>query len=313
MSEKPDLVVVGFSGELRILKLQARSLRLFAPKAFNRIHYVINEADTRRFEAYFEAEIVPELGPLAESAQLLPGEQVAGMPLTRMDWRSQQSLKLLAARHVQADSFLILDSKNHFIRPVTNSTFIADDGRMRTHRYEFNEKFRSKFENGCHYFGATLPGPDIQALPTATPFMMSAVAACDLIKRVETQEGEAFHKFFLGSKDYTEFYFYFAYLLSQPGLLDTLYVTRSRPQVTLFRSAAPDPAQLEKLLPVLDREDVHTFGVHRAALQAANPEMLAAIAKIWQRFGLVENEAEATYFLTPDKMPARRKWWQFWR
>lgn len=313
MTHKPDLVVVGFSGELTLLKLQARSLRLFAPHAFNAIHYVINEENTQPFVKYYENEIVPELGPLAAKTSLLDGKTVADMPLKRMDWRSQQSLKLLAARHVKAESFLILDSKNHFVRPVSAATFVNENGCLYTHRYEFNENFRPKFENACRYFGAEKIPDTLRAMPTATPFMMSASVARDLLDHVEARENMPFHRFFIGTKDFTEFYFYFAYLLSKPGLLDQLYETRERPQVTLFRSVATAPDDVRKLAQVLDREAVYLFGVHREVLKTANPEILAMIKEVWRRFGLVEDDDEAVRFLTPDQTLPRRKWWQFWR
>ena len=313
MTQKPDLVVVGFSGELKLLKLQARSLRLFAPDAFNKIHYVINEENTQPFVRYYENEIRPELGSLADRACLLEGRLVAGMPLRRMDWRSQQSLKLLASRHVEAENFLILDSKNHFVRTVIAETFVTPGGCLYTHRYEFNESFRPKFDNACKYFDVDHVPDDLLAMPTATPFMMSTRVARDLVADVEAREGVPFHGFFTSTKDFTEFYFYFAYLLSKPCLLDQLYETRERPQVTLFRSVATEPDKVQSLLKVLDREAVYLFGVHREVLKAANPDIAAMIRETWRRFGLVEDEQEAVYFLTPDRVPARRKWWQFWR
>ncbi len=302
-----DLVVVGFTGELKMLELQARSIRLFAPDVFSHIIYVVNDQNFRAFEQFFEQKIVPELGPAAPRAQLMDGKNVAGGKLDRTDWRSQQSLKLLAARHVLSPQFLVLDSKNHFIRPVEITTFIAADGRLKTHRYSFNEKFRSKFDNACQYFGVAGPGPDLEAMPTATPFLMSTKAVCALISDVETREKKPFQVFFTESGNYTEFYFYFAYLLSKPGLLGALYVTRSRPQVTLFRSAAQDPKKLRELLPVLDRADVYCFGVHRAVFEAADAENQKSIADVWLRFGLVQTRDECTYFQTPDTpIPKRR-------
>ena len=313
MTYKPDLVVVGFSGELKLLKLQARSIRLFAADAFNAIHYIINEDNTRPFVTYYENEIAPELGALTAKTFLLEGKTVADMPLKRMDWRSQQSLKLLAARHVKAESFLILDSKNHFVRPVTAETFVSESGHLFTHRYEFNQNFRPKFENACRYFGMKDVLHDIQAMPTATPFMMSASVVRDLLDHTERQENIPFHQFFTGTKDFTEFYFYFAYLLSKPGLLDQLYETRERPQVTLFRSVATSPGEVQKLTRVLEREAVYLFGVHREVLKAENPDIFRVIREVWQRFGLVTHDDEAAYFLTPDQPAPRRKWWQFWR
>lgn len=306
-----ELVVVGFTGELKMLALQARSLAKYAKDVFTRIHYVVNEKDSKAFQRFFDKHIEPELGHLAPIAAVTPGAAVAGQNLKRTDWRSQQSLKLLAAKLVVAPQFLILDSKNHFIRPVKKSTFVAEDGRMTTHRYGINEKFRPQFENACRYFGAPMPAEGFLALPTVTPFMMSAQHARNLLSAVEAREKISFHSFFCGNKDYTEFYFYLAYLLSREGLVDQLYQTRSRPQLTLFRSVARDEKALVDLLPILDQEDVYCFGVHRALAEQENPNINAAIAQIWSRFNLVQDEAEAAYFLTPDATQRKRWYWPF--
>lgn len=301
---KPDqdieLVVVGFSGELKMLELQARSLAKFAPGVFSRLNYVVNERHTRAFLRFFEGRIRPELGPLANIAVVTPGSELAQQKLKRTDWRSQQSLKLLAARLVQAPQFLILDSKNHFVRPVTPGTFVSDTGRMKTHRYGLNEKFQPMFHNACRYFGVKPPTDGFLALPTVTPYMMRTKCARELVLAVEERENTPFHSFFCGNKDFTEFYFYLAYLLSRQGLLEQLYETRPRPQVTLFRSVSDNPQTLHQLLPILDQDEVYCFGVHRALLEQADSRINQAIAQEWMRFGLVEGQSDADYFLTPD-------------
>lgn len=306
-----DLVVVGFTGDLRLLELQARSLRRHAADAFDRLVYVINERNARQFKRAFEQCVIPELGSLANRTLLIDGSDLAGEKLRRANWRSQQSLKLLAARKVQAHRFLVLDGKNHFIRPVERGTFLSSTGRLRTHRYELNEKLRKNFKNACAYFDVEFRDVPREALPTSPPFLMDRATVCALLDEVEAKEGIPFHRFFNTSGDFTEFYFYFAYLLSRPGLLDQLYETRTRAQVTLFRSAADDPARVKTLLPVIDRKEVYCFGVHRTVLEASNPDTNRAIANVWQRFGLTESDEESAYFLQPQRLTGWRKFWPF--
>lgn len=81
-----------------MLELQARSIAKYAPDAFQDIIYVANERDPSAFHQLFEDKLARELGPVADVAQVIDGSKVAKVPLTRTDWRSQQSLKLLAPR-----------------------------------------------------------------------------------------------------------------------------------------------------------------------------------------------------------------------
>lgn len=308
---KPTLVVVGFSDELKLLELQARSISKYAPSAFEEIIYVINERDETSFKAFFDDKIAGALGPVTKIARTLSGDDVAKAPLTRTDWRSQQSLKLLAADFATTRHILILDSKNHFVRPITSDQFVSDDGRMCVFRYPLNPRFRVQFENACAYFGVNRLPADFLALPTVAPFMMCKETTVRLVEFVENRENQSFHEYFCGNKQFTEFYFYLAFLLSQPGQLDTLYADGPRRHVTLFRSMANDPSAVAEQLSMLNDEAIRVFGVHRHVLAQANPQIVHAVSKEWVRFGLVGDEQEAAYFLTPGLNRRKRWYWPF--
>ncbi len=308
---KPTLIVVGFSGELKLLELQARSILKYAPGAFEEIIYVINEKEENAFKAFFDDKIAAALGPVARIARIVSGGDVAKAPLTRTDWRSQQSLKLLAAVFSSTRHILILDSKNHFVRPVTLSHFVGDDGRMLVFRYPLNPRFRAQFENACTYFGVNSLPADFLALPTVAPFMMCKESTMRLVELVEKRENQSFHEYFCGNKQFTEFYFYLAFLLSRPGQLDALYADSPRRHVTLFRSMAIDPSAVAEQLSMLNDEAIRIFGVHRHVLERADPQIMDAVSKEWERFGLVADAQEATYFLTPDLIRRKRWFWPF--
>jgi len=308
---KPTLVVVGFSGELKLLELQARSVCKYASDAFEEIVYVINEKDADTFKAFFDDKIAVALGSVARIARILRGRDVAEAPLTRADWRSQQSLKLLSARFAKSSHILILDSKNHFVRPVSSSSFVSAAGKMLVHRYPLNPRFLAQFENACSYFGADRPPEDYLALPTVAPFMMSKETATDLVKFVEGRENKSFHEYFCGNKQFTEFYFYLAFVLSQPGQLENLYEDSPRKHVTVFRSMANEPDIVGQQVSLLEDSAIKVFGVHRHVLELANPSIIHTITAVWKQFGLVRDEQEAAYFLTPDTIKRKRWYWPF--
>lgn len=294
-----DLVVVGFTGELRALKLQARSLRLFMNDGtFNRIFVIVNDTAFSAFKAYFETEILPEYGGHASRAVLIDYRELTGGAVRKIGWRSQQALKLLAARHVEADQFLILDSKNHFIRPFDLDVFVSADGKLLMHQTTINPRFRDHFNAACAYFGVE-NGPAIeQALPTTTPFVMSTTATRDLLEIVERREKEDFMSFFLRNRLFNEFYFYYAFLISQPELFKATYQMRSKVAVSFFAGAAETADRIRLLMPALDRQEICCTGVHRHIFKAGLEDNLQAIAAMWQRFGLVKSAQEIDYFQT---------------
>ena len=294
-----DLVVVGFTGELRALKLQARSLRLYASEGmFTHIYIIVNDNAFSAFRTYFETEILPEYGVHANCVELVDYRALTGKPIKKTGWRSQQALKLLAARLVNAPQYLLLDSKNHIIRPIDSSTFVSIDGKLRMHQTAINPLFRSHFDAACTYFGVKDGYTIEQALPTTTPLIMSTRAVRQLLDNVERRQLDGFMLFFLQNRSFNEFYFYHAYLLSQPELFETIYQSRSKTAVVFFGGAAETPERIKFLMPALDRQEICCTGVHRHILEVGLEENLQAIAAMWRRFGLVNSEWEIDYFQT---------------
>lgn len=307
MSEAPlDLVVIGFSGEMRALKLMARSLRLYAePGLFGQLLFIVNEHSSKAFRRYFESDVRPELGPYSAQARVLEGAQVAGHSLGKKGWRSQQSLKLLAANAVSSPAYLILDSKNHFIRPVERASFLADDGRLRSNMYPLNKKFAPLFENACRYFGVDDYDLSADAMPTATPFLMQTNLVKALISTVIEREGRNFHDHFMQSRAFTEFYLYYAFVLAQPGGFEAVYERRSKPYVSIFSGAAEDVDYVRDHLSIIEDPDIYCFGIHRHVFEVGQNDILEMVRAVWKRFGLVENDEEARYFQVFE--PPRRK------
>lgn len=303
-----DLVVIGFTGELRLLQLQARSIRLYANEAtFNRIFIVVNDNDYLAFKAFFETEILPEYGPHADRVDLMDYRSVTGKPYKKTGWRSQQALKLMMARHVEADQYLILDSKNHFIRPVDQSCFMAPDGRLRTHVYPVIAVFEAYFEAACAYFGVQYSEARPTIMPTSPPFMVARGHACALIDLVEAREGTAFFTFFMENRQYTEFYFYYAYLCSFLGAFEQTYCLSPKPNVTFFSSVAGDNQKLVDSSKALDDPSVYLLGVHRRIFEEGLAANLSTINQLWRRFGLVSNDTEAAYFQAIEGPKKRKK------
>lgn len=303
-----DLVTVSFSGELTALKLQARSINMFVPKdTFGTIFIVVNENSFRRFKSYFERHILPEYGIHAGSVELVDGRYLAGQKFGKNGWRSQQPLKLLVSRLVAAQHYLILDSKNHFIRSFDQSHMIAPDGRMISHTYPVIEGFVSHYNAACRYFAVPEKGEfRPRVLPTATPFMASRHHAEQLLDMVEERENAPFFDFFINAKIYTEFYFYTVFLSKTPGLFEQLYDIRNKPNVTLFSNDADKPERVKIGIDRLDDLSIRIFGVHRNVFHKSNPDVIKMVAGVWHQFGLITDVSEAEAFMKPGAPYAQR-------
>lgn len=308
--QKLELVTVCFSGELRLLRLQARSLRLFACRRLvTGIKVVVNDPDVAGFKRAFEDQVLPEYGAFADRVEIVgyPALWGSGTYPANKGWQTQQALKLLAARTIDKAHYLVLDAKNHFIRCISAADFFAPDGRMRSQLYRIHPPFIPHFKNACRYFGlAELPDLNT-GLPTATPFLMQRDITLSLLEEVEEREDGPFQQFFMGRK-LVEFYLYYAYLLARHGPIEAFYERRGRISATLFGGMSDDPVRSADTLTQVNNSEVRCMGVHREILKTGNPDIVTMVQQNWRRFGLIDSMAEGHYFAAYHEAKQVPRW-----
>lgn len=308
-----DLITVCFAAELNLLRLQARSIRMFMDsQILGRIIIVINEPSPRALMQAVKRDILPEYGEFADRVVLITGEELAGVRLRKCGWGTQQAFKILATAHAVSPLLMILDCKNHFIRPVGSGQVWSDDGRIKTRPYRIIPRFAHYFDAASIYFGvASNVGTDV-ALPTTTPFLVPTKLVTDLILEIEERENNSFFEVFMRPKKrFTEFYLIYAYLISKVGNLEVLFDVVPNHAVSLMGSQQADVDTVNLKIAQLAQEGVYCFGVHREVLVAGHPNILAAIAQVWQQFGLVQSKEEAFSFQKVDRKTVKKKFWFF--
>ncbi len=309
-----DLITVCFAAEVNLLRLQARSIRMFMDgEILGRIIIVINERSPRALVRIVKRVILPEYGDFADRVVLLTAKELSGVRLKKSGWGTQQALKILATEHVVSPLSMILDSKNHFIRPVGSDQIWSADGRIRTRPYRIIPSFAYYFHAACNYFGVE---PDVGidvALPLTTPFLVPTKLVTDLIAEMEERENKRFFEVFMYPKRrFTEFYLIYAYLLSKVGSLDVLYDVVPNHAVALMSGQKNEVDTVKQKIAQLEQKDIYCFGVHREVLAAGNPKILAAITQVWRQFGLVQSKDEAIHFQKVAQKTTKKKFWFFW-
>lgn len=313
MTTRFDVVTVVFSADLRLLQLQARSLARFAdPDMLGTIHIIVNDPCFRAVRRLIRRDVLPEYGSLAAKVRLCDYRTLWPGGARKTGWRSQQAVKLLAAKLVETENFLILDAKNHLVRPVTSGALITADGRLRSHMYRIHPGFADHFRRACAYFGYE-GDPDLSTgLPTSTPFLMKRDLAQALMSEIEAREGMPFPQYFMESRAFTEFYLYYGYILARVGDVSKLYKPRMSPTATLFVGQAGKLEESRELFKRFENPDVYCLGVHREILLQAHADQIQLIKDQWARFGLVTDPVEADYFTTFTKpFPKWRRFLSF--
>ncbi|WP_286829333.1 MULTISPECIES: DUF6492 family protein [Kordiimonas] len=314
MERKPlDVVTVVFGDELRLLKLQARSMaRYLDPALVGTIFVIVNDPHQAWVSRFIHHHTLPEYGPLGPQVKIVKRDELWRGGRHGVGWQSQQVCKLLVARLSQADAYMILDAKNHFIRKVSGQAIRSADLRWRSHLNLMAPKFRRQFSTACQLFGVEADH-DNPCMPTTTPFIADRQLVVDMLAAVEARSGKPFERFFMEAKGrFTEFSLYSAYHLSVRGDFDITYERRNCPTATLFRGARARPDRAGEVLGRLQADaDVYCMGVHRAVLQEKDVDIIPEVLKVWQQFGLVEGIDEAAYFMDRETIPVTERMRRF--
>ena len=114
-----DLVTIVFhhETEMKLLKLQAASLCYMDEHLIHTIYVLCHDKDPLS-DGETES-LVACYPPLLQSRVVILHSVTLDPRFTTTSWTTQQIIKLLVSRLVKSSYYLVLDSKNHLIRPVS--------------------------------------------------------------------------------------------------------------------------------------------------------------------------------------------------
>ncbi|MFE7845365.1 DUF6492 family protein [Microbacterium sp. NPDC057407] len=276
-------VTITYRAEDTLLLLQARSLALFA-RPEDVASVIVVDNGTPALSTRAQRRLRDAYGPLAARVRIIRRSDLGG-DVASSGWMSQQVIKLTVNRVVPTPTYVLLDAKNHLIRPVGVGDFLSDDGRARTgfHSYR-SHPLLPRLERVLTYLQLDPSAAD-HFPPTSTPFVMHRDVAAALIDDVETSSGRPFADEFV-SADLTEFPLYSAWLLRRDGGWDRTYVDAAIQAPTVWGGAA-SRAGVTAAVEEAERWDAPAFGVHRRALHRLDDDGAALLADFLAERGLV--------------------------
>ena len=308
-----DITTVIFRGELELLELQAASLdRFFPAELVRRILVLLNDVDEEACGAAVE-RLRPAYGKLAPKVQIAsPADLFALRPaeLTRQQprnwpahwftkyrhrwpwgrkggwrgnrgWSVQQALKLAVGRAVQAPYVLILDAKNHLVRPVTVGSFVGPDGRPRSHLACRDRQQRRWIEASFIRMGMTPPAPDAPAPPSVTPVSVRTDVLRGAVDAIERRIGPVETFFARKRKFETEFMLLYAYVVGRYGDWSAAFEEGLVPPATIFRSTGDEA--IRELLDRVERGEADFLAIHGSRMGKLEPDVQARLEAIWRR------------------------------
>ena len=291
-------VTVVFGAETRLLELQARSLaRYLDSDAVASI--VVIDNGWRRPSRRRMGRLRAAYGRLADRLTIVRTiELVPELPPT-IGWRSQQLAKLLVARVVTTDHYVVLDAKNHLIRPTGLADFLGPDGRAHgaTHPYT-KHPLKPQLIAALRYLGAgeSVIDESVEEFPpTATPFVMNTALTRAMLDGIEEASGLPFAREF-ERQQLTEFFLYSSWIVVRGPGIDAVYDRVPIPSPTVWPKRR-NPEGVVATIAEAELGDSAFFAVHRTTLARGDRSTRDLIAAFWVRRGLFRDERAAHRYI----------------
>ncbi len=295
---KYTIVTVVFEGDVELMLLQARSMRLYCdPGSFEEIIVVNNFSNEEAKPKRWHERLAEEYGTLFSKVRIIEATTVADTH-GHKGWWSQQVLKLAIANLVKTDRYLILDAKNHLVKSLTREFLEAPDGRVKINGYGYDSHpLRHFLESTCAYVGIDPAGPLRKFVRTSTPFTMVTSAAKAMVKNIECMENADLADV-MTKHGLTEFFLYAA-TLEKAGVLHELYDWSQLFSPDIWAWGAEDMNIIREAIEKTTRDSAGPFfGLHRGAVHKFAPDARYAISDFWVSRGLFSDREAAFDFLS---------------
>ncbi|WP_375691050.1 DUF6492 family protein [Pseudooceanicola sp. LIPI14-2-Ac024] len=322
---KRDLtfVTITFRDELDLLRLQARSMAAFLPPSMvGEILVVVNDRDEAAVAAEVEA-MRGDYGPLADRLRV-----VAGTALFRWDvgpggplhwlrraqawhprlafrspgtawrghggWKIQQVCKMAVYREVTTDWTVLLDSKIHFLNPVSPADFFSATGQPRLICNPREEAREDWLAPSFRQFGLTPADAGPRVVNGIMPLPIRTRLLGQVTEAVEERAGPLQVLFAVHRQGETEAMLINAYCVAEYGSLEAEFDTARPLPPVIMRTTTSELIDV-----ALDRVAAGeaTLALHRASVARLTAAQRGKLVALWRRAGLVGSEAEAAAFL----------------
>lgn len=289
-------VTVVFEAEVPLLELQARSMARHVPEGvFDEVLVVDN---TRRgLTRRTRQRIRDESGCHAARVAFASPSELGIGDGSSSGWRRQQSLKLMAARRLAADHYVVFDAKNHFIERTTRADFFDPVSGLPNggiHSFE-QHPLRPQLERVASGLGLDPATAVERFTATVPPVVLDRRVVDELVADVGGGDPDRFPVEFERA-GYTEFFLYSAWQVANGAAIDDLVSGRSLVSPTVWAGACA-PSDVRAVLARALTGDTTTLAVHRRALARLNRESVRDLAGFWAEHGLFATSADAERFI----------------
>lgn len=216
-----DFVSIIFykESEINLLKIQLFSFMFIDINIINNIYILFNDSKDKneQFETvyltsikkYVPAHLIDKIKIIYITDLICLDEPYV------TNWFTQQFAKIYISKIINSKYYIMLDSKNIFIKNIDKLYFIEDD-KIKMYHSTHNKELLNYYINCFDYFNIENisffnPYKEPLYIQTTTPFIFITQECKNMIDFIENRENANLYTFFLTRK-YTEFFLYYAWL-----------------------------------------------------------------------------------------------------
>jgi hypothetical protein len=277
-----DFVTITYNDSLEnnLLKLQAMSMIYVDANLINNIYIVYN--DNEEFDLNDTIKYYPE--NIRHKIKLFHNAYIDTSFINKKSsWTNQQILKLLVAKIIKTDHYLILDCKNHFIRNITYNDYFDKNGKP--YLFIDGSGYMTRYYNCLAYYNITCPFNNIKKVLTTTPYLMNTNDVIEMINYIENKESKSFYDFFSeNSSKYTEFFLYSTFLIFKNKINNyALTITNTN----CIMSSGPNVewnSYVNRCVPIINNSSIKIFGLHKKAISLLDETYKQQLIEFYSNF-----------------------------
>ena len=291
-----DLATVFYAGDVLLMQLQARSMARFMDTASIGSIKLIENDEPDAISQQDRDQILQQYEHLRDKVEFIPRENLGYRPTTAGGWRIQQALKLAIGHKCEQDFVVLLDCKNHLIRPASFESFVTDDLRARQYFSRKYDPQQAKWlERSWAYFGIERTYVDENLPSTITPYPIQTQILRDLVDEIAARDGSIFELMGCDNFGGTEFYLLLAYVQWRFGEVSEIYDNSLLRPATLFSNWPQKPQDVDMILALAERGETNFFAIHSKRQISLNSDEWLRVRKLWNALDLTISEVVEYY------------------
>ncbi len=303
-------MTVCFEGDLKLLQLQARSFSEHLqnwPSA--RIFIVINSFDEGELYDKIMTEVVPHYGCLSRVVHVVKGTSLlphcSALQITsrkRYGWYRQQWLKLAFSEMATSRHYIVLDTKNHFIRDFSCESFFDCNGRPYIKKMVTSGALLGYYYGSLQLLGDRQDSMRSPILPSITPFPFEKNLIMRMLGELKKMHNKSLIDFFCShGMQISEFLLYHAFIDLKNLDYEKLFSFSGGISHTVFDGSERSIEQARSKINRSEAQEIFVFGAHRSALLNLSPIAKDFLTETWVRSNLFGDEGEVNSFLLEFK------------